>query len=77
MGLFTYLVTVESLGLNDESEFSYHMLRAESFTEAVKKITDYFKKDLISFSIKESEDYCGEMTKETYEACVKMYEERY
>lgn len=75
--LFTYFATVESFGLNDESEFSYHMLRAGSFIDAVKQITDYFRNDLISFSIKESEDYCGEMTKETYEACIKMYEEKY
>ena len=72
-----YLVTVESFGLDDKIETTYHMLRAESFTEAVKQITDYFRNDLVGFFIKEYEDFCGEITKEACENIVKLIEERY
>lgn len=77
MNYATYLVTIESFGLDDKIETTYHMLRAESFTEAVKQITDYFRNDLVGFSIKEYEDFCGEITKEACENIVKLIEERY
>ena len=78
MNYATYLVTVESIGLDgNKIETTYHMLRAESFTEAVKQITDYFRNDLVGFFIKEYEDFCGEITKEACEDIVKLIEERY
>lgn len=63
--MWGFLFKVNSC-FDGESFLTYHLVRADDFARAVKQIEDYFKDDLIEFSVKIIEDYCNEISETEY-----------
>lgn len=58
---------------DDNEAITYHLVRANDFTSAVKQIEDYFKDELIEFSVKIIEDYCNEISEIEYNRILEEY----
>lgn len=69
--MWNFLFRVESF-FDGDNHTTFHIIRANTFADAVKEIEDYFKDDLIKFSVKIMEDYCNEISETEY---VRLMEE--
>lgn len=63
--MWGFLFKVNSV-FDDTNLITHHIIRADDFASAVKRIEDYFKNDLIEFSVKIIEDYCNEISETEY-----------
>ena len=70
--MWGFLFKVNSC-FDGENVITYHLIRADEFTGAVKQIEDYFKNDLVEFSVKILEDYCNEISETEYNRILEEY----
>ena len=70
--MWTYLFKVQSWSeVLDKEETSFHTLRAESATEAVQAIEEFFRGDLVGFEVTIVEDNVGRISEEAYESILR------
>lgn len=62
--------------VSEKESVTYHLLRASSFSEAVKVLVEgHYADTIISFEVECFEDYCGQIPESAIDAVRHFYRE--